>query len=140
MLLDEATKRTKLNRKYLIEKLKPKSNLDKLPSERKKRKQYYDIYVRVALAICWRIFDRPCGQRLQTLFEDEVDKLRRLRELNCPDKVARKLKEISFRTIDKKLSLLYKEYETKRKNNMQGSKVEINKKIKTRSVRKYVAY
>ncbi len=103
LLLNEATKRTKLNRKYLVEKLKPKSNLDKLPSERKKRKQYYDSYVRVALASCWRIFDRPCGQRLQPLLEDEVDKLRRLRELNCSDKVARKLKEISFRTIDEKL-------------------------------------
>jgi len=36
-LLDEAVKRTKLNRKYLMEKLKPKSNLDKLPQQREKR-------------------------------------------------------------------------------------------------------
>ena len=103
LLLNEATRRTKLNRKYLIEKLKPKSSLDKLPSERKKRKQYYDNYVRVALASCWKIFDHPCGQRLQPLLEDEVDRLRSLGELECSDIVAEKLKKISFRTIDEKL-------------------------------------
>ncbi len=42
-LLDEAEKRTKLERKYLTQKLKPKSNLDKLASEKKKRSQYYEI-------------------------------------------------------------------------------------------------
>ena len=103
LLLNEAVKRTNLNRKYLIEKLKAKSNIDKLISERKKRKQYYDSYVRVALSICWRIFDRPCGQRLKPLLEGEVDRLRKLGELNCSDNVAKKLKEISFRTIDEKL-------------------------------------
>jgi len=36
-LLDEAEKRTGLNRKYLIEKLKPKSNLDKDKSKETKR-------------------------------------------------------------------------------------------------------
>ena len=35
-LLNEAEKRTNLNRKYLMDKLKPKSNLDKLASEKKK--------------------------------------------------------------------------------------------------------
>lgn len=103
LLLNEAAERTKLNRKYLMEKLKPKSNLDKLPSGRKKRKQYYDNCVRVALVCCWRIFDHPCGQRLQPLLKDEVNRLRKLGELNCSDKVAEKLKEISFRTIDEKL-------------------------------------
>jgi len=103
LLLNEAERRTKLNRKYLMEKLKPKSNLDKLPSERKKRKQYYDNYVKAALACCWRIFDHPCGQRLEPLLKDEVEKLRGLGELECSDRVAEKLKKISFRTIDEKL-------------------------------------
>ena len=60
-LLDEAAKRTELNRKYLIDKLKPKSNLDKHPSERKKRRVIYDGPVKTALAVCWNIFDHPCG-------------------------------------------------------------------------------
>ena len=102
-LLNEAAKRTKLNRKYLMEKLKPKSNLDKLPQQRKKRKQYYDRPVVAALAFCWKIFDKPCGQRLETSLKTEVDRLRNLGELKCSDLVAKKLKTISFRTIDEKL-------------------------------------
>jgi hypothetical protein len=102
-LLDEAEKRTELERKYLIKKLKPKSNLDKLPSERKKRKQYYDNLVKAALVKCWQIFDRPCGQRLVTSLRTETDRLRKLGELICSDEVASKLKQISFRTIDEKL-------------------------------------
>ena len=105
-LLNEAVKRTKLNRKYLMEKLKPKSNIDKDKTHRKKRKQYYDNAVVAALAKCWRIFDRPCGQRLESVIKDEVDKLRKLDELKCSDVVADKLKQISFRTIDEKLRLV----------------------------------
>jgi len=102
-LLDEAEKRTKLDRKYLIKKLRPKSNLDKRKEDRKKRKVYYDGYVKDALVQIWRIFDYPCGQRLEPLLKTEVDRLRKLGELSCSDKVAEKLKKISFRTIDEKL-------------------------------------
>lgn len=102
-LLDEAEKRTKLNRKYLMDKLKPKSNLDKLVSERKKREQYYDNSAKPALVRMWRIFDYPCGQRLKTSLEDETDRLRRLGELECSDDVAEKLKQMSSATIDRKL-------------------------------------
>jgi len=102
-LLDEAKKRTGLNRKYLMEKLKPRSNLDKHASERKKRKVVYDNRVTTALAVCWRIFDHPCGQRLVSSLETETERLRKLGELKCSDEVATKLKKIGFRTIDEKL-------------------------------------
>lgn len=102
-LLDEAAKRTRLNRKYLMEKLKPKSNLDKNPAQRKKRKQPYDNSVRPALVRMWQIFDYPCGQRLETLLRDETDRLRAKNELVCSDAVARKLKQMSSATIDRKL-------------------------------------
>lgn len=102
-LLDEAGKRTALDRKYLIKKLKPLSNLDQKPEERKKRKQKYDGPVREALAICWKIFDYPCGQRLEPLLKTEVERLRKLRELICSDEVAEKLKKIDSSTIDEKL-------------------------------------
>ena len=102
-LLDEAEKRTGLCRKHLIVKLRPKSNLDKRKEDRKKRKVYYDNYVKDALVQIWRIFDYPCGQRLEPLLKTEVDRLRKLGELNCSDEVAEKLKKISFRTIDEKL-------------------------------------
>ena len=102
-LLNEAEKRTKLNRKYLMEKFKPKSNLDKLPSERKRREEYYDGYVRSALAVMWKIFDYPCGQRLKTSLETETDRMRRLEELDCSNEVALKLKIMGSATIDRKL-------------------------------------
>lgn len=104
-LLDEAEKRTKLNRKYLMEKLKPKSNLDKRKEDRKKRKVIYDGYVKDALVKIWRILDYPCGQRLEPLLKnsDLIERLRVFKELNCSDEVVLKLKKISFRTIDEKL-------------------------------------
>jgi len=102
-LLDEAEKRTKLNRKYLMDKLKPKSNLDKLVSERKKRKQYYNNSVKPALVKMWQIFDYPCGQRLETSLKNETDKLITLGELDCSDAVALKLKQMGSATIDRKL-------------------------------------
>jgi hypothetical protein len=102
-LLDEAEKRTKLERKHLIKKLKPRSNLDRHPSERKKRKAVYDNRVTAALAACWRIFDHPCGQRLESLLKTETDRLRRIGELGCTDDTAAKLRKIGFRTIDEKL-------------------------------------
>ena len=102
-LLNEAEKRTKLNRRYLMEKLKSKSNLDKKEFEKKTRKQYYDNSVKPALAKMWQIFDNPCGQRLEPLLKSETDKLRLLKELLCSDIVAQKLKEMGSATIDRKL-------------------------------------
>jgi len=102
-LLDEAAKKTKLNRKYLMEKLKPKSNMDKDKSQGKKRKQFYDNSIKPALVQMWRIFDYPCGQRLETLLKSETDKLRLLGELDCSDKTAAKLKTMGSATIDRKL-------------------------------------
>jgi hypothetical protein len=102
-LLEEAVKRTRLNRKYLIVKLKAKSNLDKGKENRKKRKEYYDSYVKAALVRCWTIFDRPCGQRLEFSLRTEVDRLRKQKELDCSNEVAEKLKKMSSATIDRKL-------------------------------------
>lgn len=102
-LLDEVEKRTKLNRKYLMDKLKPKSNLDKLPQYRKKREQYYDNSVKPALVRMWQIFDYSCGQRLEPLLKTETDRLRMLNELSCSDQTADKLKQMGSATIDRKL-------------------------------------
>jgi hypothetical protein len=102
-LLDEAAKRTKLNRKYLMEKLRPESNLDKSGFPRKKPRQFYDNSVKPALVQMWKIFDCPCGQRLETLLKLETDKLRLLGEVNCSAKTAAKLKLMGSATIDRKL-------------------------------------
>ena len=102
-LLDEAVKRASLDRKYLIKKLKPKSNLDRTEAIKRTRGVIYDGYVKEALAACWKIFDHPCGQRLESSLGTEVDRIRRDRELICSDEVAEKLKSISPSTIDRAL-------------------------------------
>lgn len=103
IILDEAEKRTNLERKYLMKKLKPKSNLDRVEVIKRARKVIYDGQVKTALACCWKIFDYPCGQRLKPLLETEVERLRRIKELACSDIVAKKLKVMCPRTIDEKL-------------------------------------
>jgi len=102
-LLDEAGKRTGLNRKYLIRKLRHLSNLDKKKAKRRKRKELYDGYVRAALVKCWEIFDYPCGQRLAPLLLTEVPRLEKLNILQYPDETLSKLRHISPATIDRKL-------------------------------------
>jgi len=106
-LLDEAEKRTKLNRKHLIVKLRPKTNPDKLSYCKKKRKQYYDNSVKPALVRMWQIFDCPCGQRLKPLLETETERMRKLGELLCPDKIAEKLKH------QKEIERIRKKYQKK---------------------------
>jgi hypothetical protein len=100
-LLDEAEQRTKLCRKHLIVKLRPTVSFK--PKNRKKRKEYYDSYVKEILVELWKVFDRPCGQRLKPLLKTEVDRLRELGEIFCSDEVVEKLKQVSSKTIDRKL-------------------------------------
>jgi hypothetical protein len=102
-LLDEAEKRTKLERKYLTQKLRPKSNIDNIPAHKKKRASHYDNSIKPALAIMWRIFDRPCGQRLETSLKQETERMRNLGELSCSDVIAEKLMSMGSATIDRKL-------------------------------------
>jgi len=101
-LLDEYCQTTGQNRDYVIRKIRTgvylKSNLGK-----RKRKEYYDGYVREALVKIWRIFDYPCGQRFKPLIQTEIERLKNLGEIDCAKKVVVKLKKISSATIDRKL-------------------------------------
>jgi hypothetical protein len=101
-ILDEYCESSKEERKYAIKKFNNKIKLKK-PEERKKRKEYYDGFVKSALAEVWSIFDKPCGQRLEPLIKDEIDRLVRLKEIKCNADVIEKLKNISSATIDRKL-------------------------------------
>lgn len=102
-LLDEYCKTTGLNRNYVIRKIRTGAYLRSSFGKRK-RKEYYDGYVRDILVKIWRIFDYPCGQRLKPLIQAELERLRRLGEIKCSEIVASKLKEIGTATIDRKLS------------------------------------
>jgi hypothetical protein len=100
-LLDEAQTRTGYNRKYLIR------VLNHMPGprlmRRRRRKATYGAALVTALVEIWDIFEQPCGQRLAPILAEQVDRLRRLGELRCSDKVAEQLQEISPSTIDRLL-------------------------------------
>lgn len=102
LILDEYCRNTGQERKYSIKKFRYKVQ-PKNPEQRKKRKECYDGRVRAALVKIWEIFDRPCGQRLESVLKTEVDRLRILGELACSDDTADKLKRITSSTIDAKL-------------------------------------
>jgi hypothetical protein len=100
-LLNEARKRTRLNRKVLIRKLAhpPKPE----PGRRRPRRAEYGAEVVTALVKIWEIFDFPCGQRLAPAIGAQVDRLRKDGELRCSEAVGDKLKRISPKTIDRLL-------------------------------------
>lgn len=101
-LLDEAEKRTGLNRKYLIRVLNH-APARKAKGRRRRRRAEYGAAVITALIEIWDIFEQPCGQRLAPVLRTELDRLRRLGEVRCTDEVAGQLKEISASTIDRLL-------------------------------------
>lgn len=100
-LLTEAVRRTGLNRKYLIRKLA--THISTVKQRRRRRAVAYDEEVVQALVQVWRIFDHPCGQRLEPLLSEQVESLRALGELTCSDTVAQKLRAMGAATIDRKL-------------------------------------
>jgi hypothetical protein len=102
-LLNEARKRTRLNRKVLIGKLAHPA-VTRRKKKRGPRQATYDREVQAALVKVWEVFDYPCGQRLAPALRQEVERLRKAKELACPDEVAAKLRAISGKTIDRLLA------------------------------------
>ena len=100
LILNEYCNNTGEKRKYAIKKFNYKV---KIKEKRKKRKEYYDHEFTSSLVSLWKMFDCPCGQRLESCLRKEVDRLRKVDELDCSDEVAEKLKKIGSATIDRKL-------------------------------------
>jgi hypothetical protein len=102
-LLNEARKRTRLNRKVLIRKLAhpPKA---KPSNQRRSRGATYGPEVLAVLVKLWELFDYPCGQRLVPAIRAELGRLRQSRELHCSQVVAGKLERISASTVDRLLA------------------------------------
>ena len=98
-LFDEFGRNTDMARKSVLRKI---SSLVKGgASPRKQRRPVYGRLVRVALETLWKIFNRPCGQRLTPLVEEEVVRLRALGERKVDEKTARQLRRVSPATIDR---------------------------------------
>jgi hypothetical protein len=101
-LLNEARKRTRLNRKVLIGKLAHPA-VERRKKKRGPRQPTYSREVQAALIKVWEVFDYPCGQRLAPALRQEIERLREAKELVCSEDVAGKLKTISAKTIDRLL-------------------------------------
>ncbi|MCR4394625.1 MAG: hypothetical protein NUV31_09680 [Dehalococcoidales bacterium] len=100
-LLDEYCKNTGQARKYVIRRIH--EDLRLLKGKKKSRRSPYEGEVIAALIRVWEIFDYPCGQRLKPLLEQELPRLRKLGEVKISEEIARRLKQISPATIDRKL-------------------------------------
>jgi len=131
-ILDEYCHNTGQERKYVSKKFRYKV---RLKESRKKKREYYNNLVKPALVDIWKIFDKPCGQRLKTLIKDELDKLRRYREIKCSDEITVKLKKMSSATIDRKLKhekevlKLNFKYSTKKKDFTLLSQVPVKTSV-----------
>jgi hypothetical protein len=101
-LLNEARKRTKLNRKVLIRKLTRVPAAGGKP-KRRTRGATYGVELRAPLIQVWELFDFPCGQRLAPILREQTERLRASGGLKCSQKVAERLREISPKTIDRLL-------------------------------------
>lgn len=100
-ILDEFCGTTGMARKSALRKIAGLRRDGERP--RKKRPVVYGKPVRAALEILWEIFDRPCGQRLKPLVEEELGRLRALGEIAVDDLTAGKLQKVSPATIDRLL-------------------------------------
>ena len=100
-ILDEYCRRTGMARKSALRKI---ARLFKGECRlRRKRQPVYGRAVRLALETVWEVFDRPCGQRLKVLLEEELGRLREQGELEVDEKTARQLRQVSPATIDRLL-------------------------------------
>jgi hypothetical protein len=103
-LLDEAERRTRLNRKYLIRILSTAETEKPRKKKLRKRARKYGVALLNVLVKVWEIFDYACGQRLEPALKQEVERLREFGELPCNDEIAEQLEAISAKTIDRLLA------------------------------------
>ena len=104
-LLDEYTRNTKHNRKYVIARLNDETVWSAGQRPRRVRQRTYGPEIDSPLRTLWQIFDYHCGQRLKPCIEEELERLRHFGEIKVSAEVAEKLKQISSATIDRRLKV-----------------------------------
>jgi hypothetical protein len=112
-LLNEAQKRTCLDRKYLTRRLCAKTHWVTSKRSKTSRSKEFGCDLIIHLVKIWDIFDKPCGQRLVPLIKEELERLRQFGEINVSNDQAEKLSKMSARTVD---LLLNHEKEVRRLN------------------------
>ena len=128
-ILDEYCRNTGQNRKYVIRRIGRLASREPGPPRRRSRR--YGQETARALEKLWRIFDFPCGQRLGPLIRTELDRLRRLGELEVSAQTAEKLRTVSPATIDRLLRPKKEAWKLQRTSRVQGPGL-IAKKIPLR--------
>jgi len=103
----------------------------KSKEERKKRKCFYGNDVITVLVEIWKIFDYPCGQRLEEILDTETENLRRWKEIVCSNEVAKKLKKMKSATIDRRLDHEKEVLKLKKKYRKKSSFLLSNVPVKT---------
>src|SRR5260370_33859758 len=73
----------------------------RVEKKREPRKAAYGSEVTIALIQVWKMLDYPCGQRLAPALRQEVERLRKSKDLKCSEAVGGQLREISPKTIDR---------------------------------------
>jgi len=127
-LLDEAERRTGMNRKYLTRRLAAKTQWEKQTVRRRCGREYTSDLI-APLVELWDIFDEPCGQRLKPLINDELERLRQFDEIWVSDQQADKLTKMSSKTIDRLLEhekstrIIETKYKTKNRTPLLYEKI-----------------
>ena len=129
-ILNEYCGNTKQERKHAIKKFNYKVKL-KRKEDRKKRVCFYDGNDISILVEIWKIFDYPCGQRLEEILDTEVENLRAWKEIVCSDKTVKKLKKIKSATIDRRLNHEKEVLKLKEKYRKRSSFLLSNVPVKT---------
>lgn len=103
-ILNEFTATTGYNRKYAVRLLN-----DSLPSQavnqRKNRPLTYTNEHVYYLKKIWDILDNPCGVRLKPMIAEMIEVLKRCQELIVPESIAKKLRQMSAKTMDRRLEI-----------------------------------
>lgn len=129
-ILSEYCRNTKQERKYAIKKFNYKIKL-KNKEERKPRSCFYENEVIVTLIEIWKIFDYPCGARMEEILEKETENLRTRKEIICSDEIAKKLKTMKSATIDRRLDHEKEVLKLKEKYRKRSSFLLSNIPVKT---------
>ena len=111
-ILDEYTKNTGHNRKYVISQLNT-GNLTQVNSPPNRRHSRYGPDLMDPLKKLYVIFDCACAQRLKPAIDTELERLRSFGEITVSDDQLKLLTTMSISTMDRRLSKIRKKYSKK---------------------------
>ncbi len=118
-ILDEFCQNAGYNRKYAIQILQSGYDYRRtLRQGRKPRPRIYDSRVLSIVIKVWELLEYPCGARLQPMLVPMLEALERFKEISVSDDLWPKLKAISSKTLDRRLS---RERKIRKLNRFRGT-------------------